>query len=112
VNKGDKPLIWFKSEIKTPPFSDKKRIEAGYYLRLLQNGHKLEMPHSKPLPDIGRGCHELRMKDKRTYWRIIYKVESDAILILDVFKKKTNKLSNKVIDRCTARIKLYKESIK
>ncbi len=26
----DKELVWFAGEVKTPPFSSKARIEAGY----------------------------------------------------------------------------------
>jgi hypothetical protein len=41
VSPKDKPLVWLKTEIKSPPFSDEARIEAGYLLRLLQQGHNL-----------------------------------------------------------------------
>ena len=59
----EKPLIWLKGEIKTPPFSKDARFEAGLLLRLLQRGHKIDMPKSRPMPSIGRGCHELRVVD-------------------------------------------------
>jgi DNA-binding XRE family transcriptional regulator len=34
------------------------RLEAGFLLRLLQRGEKIVMPHSRPMPSIGRRCHE------------------------------------------------------
>jgi hypothetical protein len=34
----DKPLVWLKGKVKTPPFSKKARLEAGILLRLLQRG--------------------------------------------------------------------------
>ena len=29
MSDGDKPLAWFRAEVKTPPFSEEARIEAG-----------------------------------------------------------------------------------
>jgi phage-related protein len=63
---ADKPLVWLEGEIKTPPFSQAARMEAGYLLRKLQQGETLEMPHSRPMPSIGSRCHELRINDERT----------------------------------------------
>jgi len=46
----EEPLIWLKGEIKTPPFSKDARFEAGLLLRLLQRGHGIDMPKSRPMP--------------------------------------------------------------
>lgn len=51
----DKPLVWLRGEVKSPPFSAAARLEAGWLLRRLQAGEKLGMPHSRPMPTIGRG---------------------------------------------------------
>lgn len=104
---SEKPLVWIKGEIKTPPFSSAGRVEAGYLLRKLQLGHALSMPHSKPMPIIGRNCHELRVPDENKNWRIVYKIDSDAIVILDVFEKKTRTTPNEIIANCKRRLKLY-----
>ena len=103
----DKPLVWLHGEIKTPPFSSSARIEAGFLFRLLQMGEKLNMPHSRPMPSIGKNCHELRIKDENSTWRIIYRIDDDAIIILEVFDKKTQQTSKKLIDVCKKRIKEY-----
>ena len=68
---------------------------------------KLEMPHSRPMPGIGADCHELRINDANTTWRIMYRIDEDAIIILEVFKKKTQQTSRKVIDICKKRLKEY-----
>ena len=81
-----KPLVWLHGEIKTPPFSNVARIEAGYLLRLLQRGEKLSLPHSRPMSAVGKNCHELRIIDENKNWRILYHVEDDAIVILEVFE--------------------------
>ena len=105
----DKPLVWRSGEVKTPPFSSEARIETGYLLRKLQEGESLSLPLSRPMPSIGSRCHELRIVDEDKTWRIIYRLDVDAIVILDVFAKKTNKTPKFVIERCRKRLKLYDE---
>jgi phage-related protein len=107
VSPADKPLVWLEGEIKTPPFSQTARLEAGYLLRRLQGGATLGMPHSRPLPSIGPHCHELRINDERTTWRIIYRIDSDAIIILEVFSKKGRRTPKAIIDVCKRRLKEY-----
>jgi len=106
----DKPLVWLHGEVKTPPFGAAARLEAGYLLRLLQQGNTLTMPHSRPMPSIGSRCHELRIVDESATWRIIYRLDSDAILVLEVFSKKTTKTPTSVIDTCKARMRRYDET--
>jgi len=102
-----KPLVWMHGEISTPPFSENARINAGYLLRQLQNDVRLSSPQSKPMPSIDTGCHELRINDENQTWRIFYRLYPDAILILEVFSKKTNKTPNSIIRVCRERIKRY-----
>lgn len=109
--KDDKPLVWLDGKVKSPPFSKAARIQAGFLLRQLQYGRKLELPHSRPMPGIGARCHELRINDEHGTWRNIYKVESDLILILEIFEKKTSKAPKYVIDTCKERIKKFNHDI-
>ena len=103
----DKDLVWLHSELKTPPFSQEARLEAGYLLRQLQQGMKLAMPQSRPMPNIGRRCHELRINDEKSTWRIVYRTDADAIVILEVFEKKTNTTPKHIINTCKDRIRRY-----
>ncbi|MDH5436513.1 MAG: type II toxin-antitoxin system RelE/ParE family toxin, partial [Gammaproteobacteria bacterium] len=96
----DKDVVWLHGEIKTPPFSATARIEAGFLLRKLQIGEKLGMPQSRPMPTIGKRCHELRISDNSVTWRIMYRIDTDAIVILNVFEKKTGKTPKRIIDIC------------
>ncbi len=64
MNPTDKPLVWLGGQVTTPPMSKEARLEAGHLLRLLQAGHALAMPHSRPMPAIGGRCHELRIPDQ------------------------------------------------
>ena len=103
----EKELVWLRSEVKTPPFSAVARREAGLLLRQLQRGEKLSMPHSRPMPTIGRRCHELRVPDEDKTWRIVYRIDHDVIVILEVFAKKDRTTPRSVIDTCKKRIKDY-----
>lgn len=106
-----KHLVWLHGEIKTPPFGQAARLEAGFLLRRLQQGERLSMPHSRPMPSIGSRCHELRINDERQTWRIIHRIDVDAIIILGVFEKKTKKTPKNIIDVCKKRIKQYEDSL-
>ena len=103
----DKPLAWLYGEVKTPPFSKAARIEAGYLLRQLQRGEMLSMPQSRPMPGIGPRCHELRINDEKETWRIVYRIDEDAIVIVEVFSKKTAKTPKQIVDLCQNRLKEY-----
>jgi phage-related protein len=103
----DKPLIWLRGKIKTPPFSPPARLEAGYLLRRLQQGDVLGMPHSRPMRMIGAHCHELRIHDVDVDWRLVYRSAPDAVVILHVFSKKTRTTPRSVIEACRKRLKEY-----
>lgn len=107
ANGIDKDLIVLRGEIKTPPMSKKARLEAGFLLRKLQQGDSISMPHSRPMPSVGEHCHELRIIDENSTWRIVYRIDADAVLILEVFSKKTRETPQNIIDSCRKRIKNY-----
>lgn len=112
VANADKPIVWLHGEIKTPPFSADARIEAGMLLRRLQRGERLSLPASRPMPIIGRRCHELRIPDAGQTWRIIYRLDADAVVIADVFSKKTATTPSTVIDVSRTRLRHYDDSVK
>ena len=103
----DKPLAWLHGKVRSPPFSAAARVEAGFLLRLLQRGDRLAMPHSRPMPSIGPRCHELRVQDATVTWRLVYRIDSDAIVIVEVFSKKTAQTPKGVINVCRNRLKEY-----
>lgn len=65
------------------------------------------MPHSRLMPQIGRGCHELRIVDEKATWRIFYRVDADAVVIAEVVKKKTQKTPWATIETCKERLIRY-----
>lgn len=82
-------------------------MEAGFLLRQLQSGETLSLPHSRPMPSVGRRCHELRIHDRHKNWRLIYRVHDDAIVLLEVFEKKTPQTPQQVIQVCKQRLRDY-----
>lgn len=76
-------------------------------LRRLQRGESIGLPHSRPMPSIGGRCHELRIIDEKATWRIVYRIDPDAIVIADVFGKKTQATPPQVIAACKRRLREY-----
>ena len=107
MSRKDKPLAWLRGEIKTPPFSLAARLETGYLLRRLQRGDILTMPQSRPMSSVGPRCHELRINDVSGQWRLIYRIDADAIVIAEVFAKKSAKTPKTVLETCRRRLKEY-----
>jgi phage-related protein len=110
VTTEEKRLYWLRGEITSPPFSPAARIAAGYLLGKLQQGELLTMPHSRSMPAVGRRCHELRVADEDTTWRIFYHIDTDDdfIVILDVFAKKSQKTPKARVEEARKRLKRYR----
>jgi phage-related protein len=102
-----KPLFILAGQIKTPPFSAEARREAGSFLRIVQDGGSVSMPHSRPMPSIGPRCHELRIRDQSVNWRIFYRIDADAVVVAEIFEKKTPKTPKQIIDLCKKRLRDY-----
>ena len=98
---ASKPLVWLHGEVKTPPFTLEGRIGVCVLLRRLQEGEMLTMP------SIGAHCHELRVRDAQANWRIIYRIDDDAIVIAEVFAKTTRTTPPEVITNSQRRLRAY-----
>jgi phage-related protein len=59
------------------------------------------------MPSIGPRCHELRVRDRDSNWRILYRVDPDAVVIVDVFAKKTEATQVHVIRSSKDRLRRY-----
>jgi len=104
---SDKPLAWLHGQVRTTPFSRAARIEAGFLLRRLQRGEPLAMPHCRPMPAIGPRCHELRVVDAGVSWRIVVRVDEDAVVIVEIFAKRTRATPKAVLQACKTRLRGY-----
>ena len=110
MSTADKPLVWLHGEVKTPPFSATARVEAGVLLRTLQRGESISMPRSRPMPSIGKRSHELRVPDRDKTWRIVYRTDPDAVVIAEVFEKKTRTTPKQIIESAQQRLRLYDDA--
>ncbi|MDA0834838.1 MAG: type II toxin-antitoxin system RelE/ParE family toxin [Planctomycetota bacterium] len=54
----------------------------------------------------------LRVRDSTHNWRIMYRIDSDVIIVVDVYAKKAQKIPDEVISRCIKRLKRYDETVK
>jgi phage-related protein len=107
MSPSHKPLVWLHEQPQTPPLSQKARIETGYLLRLLQSGMNLSLPQSRPMPSIGAHCHELRIRDENKIWRLFYRIDADAIVVILWTEKKTSKTPDEILELCRQRLKTY-----
>lgn len=76
-------------------------------LRRLQRGETLGLPHSRPMPSIAPRCHELRIVDEKATWRLVCRIDQDAIVVVDVFSKKTQATPKRVMDAARRRLRAY-----
>ena len=111
MSDADKEVVWLSGKPESPPFSEEAQDWAGYLIRQLQHGDLLSMPHSRTMSEIGKRCHELRIPDGDKDWRIMYRIDSDAILILEIWLKKTQKTPPAVIRTCQLRMAHYDQTV-
>jgi len=105
IGPEEKTLVLIAGEIKSPPFSVGARREAGRLLGRVQAGETLGMPHSRPMPSIGRNVNELRVRDEDHNWRIIYRADARIVLVIEIFEKKTPTTPKHVIELCRKRLR-------
>lgn len=75
-------------------------------LARLDVGLVLSMPLSRPMPRIGPGVHELRLKDRSGGYRVIYAlVERSAVHVLHAFKKTTQETPTRNLELARKRLK-------
>jgi phage-related protein len=86
-------------------FPETARRTAGYELFMVQVGR--EPSDFKPMPDLGRGVYEIRLRDGAGAFRVIYVARFDeAIYVLHAFQKKTAKTSRLDIEITKRRYRL------
>ena len=102
-----KEVVWLHVRVKTPPFSEQARLTAGQFIREIQEGRPVSMPHSRPMPEVGSRCHELRLDDREHSWRIIYRIDPAHVVVAAIFAKTTQETPEIVKRNCRARLRKY-----
>lgn len=86
------------SPVKTFILEQSAELQGEIFdtISMLEDGKILQIPLSRTLPNIHKGLHELRFKDKAGETRIVYFVKKkEAIYLVHAFKKKTRTMSKK-----------------
>ena len=93
-----KPLTFLGDSLRRlRGFPGDARTDAGYQLDRVQHG---EQPDDfKPMPGIGPGVEEIRIRDESGTYRVIYTARrAEAIYVLHAFQKTTQQTSQPDID--------------
>lgn len=86
-------------------FPDDAKRDAGYQLDRVQHG--LQPDDFKPMPTIGKGVEEIRVRDDSGAYRVIYTARlADAVYVLHAFQKKTQATSKRDIELAKQRFAL------
>ena len=77
-----KPLHFLGGSLeRLREFPDDARQDAGYQLELVQRGEQAD--DFKPMPSIGKGVEEIRVRDDSGIYRVIYTARlADAVLCI------------------------------
>lgn len=107
-----KPVLFLgntRDVLRDFPLSAK--VDAGRELERVQRG--LDPVDWKPMPSIGKGVREIRVKDRAGAFRVIYVASIGAqIYVLHAFQKKTQKTAKRDIDLAILRFKLVQGILK
>ena len=94
-------------EIESLPLAVREDLADA--LALLDEGLTLSLPLSRPMPSLGRGVHELRLKDRSGNYRIIYCIRGQAdILLVHAFKKTSQQTPRQAIEVAKRRMRELK----
>ena len=103
-----KPVIFIGSSLDDlRAFPDRPRHDAGFQLERVQRG--LDPDDWKPMPTIGSGVREIRVRDASGVFRVIYLASlADAVYVLHAFAKKTQRTSQRDLALAQSRFKELK----
>jgi phage-related protein len=93
-----------EKEIKDFPVIIKEDLADA--LALLDEGVNLSMPLSRPMPSIGSGVHELRLKERSGIYRVVYFIRKQSdIWLIHAFQKKSQQTPKENIELAKQRLK-------
>lgn len=98
-----KPVVFVGSSLQDlRAFPLAARREAGHQLDRIQNG--LAPGDFKPMPSVGSGALEIRIRDAAGAFRVVYVAKfSDAVYVLHCFQKKSEKTSRTDLELASQR---------
>jgi len=102
-----KPALFHRETLETiRTFPVEVRREFGKAIFDLQKGETLKMPVSRPMPGIGPGVEELRIRDRSGSYRVFYVARRErGVLVFHAFVKKTRETARREINLGRKRLK-------
>lgn len=103
----EKPVAWLGSSLADlRAFPDLARQRAGYALGQVQLG--LEPPDWRPMPSVGVGVNEIRVRTGREF-RLLYVAKyAEAVYVLHTFEKETQKTNRADLDLARRRLAMIR----
>jgi phage-related protein len=100
-----KPVIFLSGSLDDlRSFPADARRQAGYQLDRVQRG--LDPDDWRPMPSIGAGVRELRVRERAGAFRVIYVATfADAVYVLHAFQKKTRQTAKRDLDLAASRLR-------
>ena len=100
-----KPVTFLGDSLKrVREFPEDARQDTGYQLDRVQRG--MQPDDFKPMPSIGKGVEEIRVRDETGAYRVVYTARlAEAVYVLHAFQKKTQATSKRDIDLAVERFK-------
>lgn len=83
-------------------FPEEIRHDMGFALDQVQRG--LPAPDSKPMPTIGKGVHEIRVREGNNHFRAFYAIIGDTVYVLHAFYKNQQQTPKKDVDLGSQRL--------
>jgi phage-related protein len=91
-------------------FPSEARRSAGHQLDRVQRG--LDPDDWKPMPSVGAGVREIRVRERAGIFRVIYLASiAEAVYVLNAFQKKTQRTPQWEIDLATERLRALKRNL-
>lgn len=85
-------------------FPESARKEAGVQLHKVQLG--FDPSDWKPMATVGSGVREIRIRDPKGAFRVLYVAHiASALYVLHAFQKKTQQTAKKDLDLAASRLK-------
>lgn len=103
-----KPVVFMGSSLDDlRAFPERARHDAGFQLERVQRG--LDPDDWKPMPTVGTGVREIRVRDASGVFRVIYVATfAEAVYVLHAFAKKTQRTAQRDVAVAQLRFRALK----
>lgn len=103
-----KPVVFLGDSLgDLRAFPERARRDAGFQIDRVQRG--LDPEDWKPMPTVGLGVREIRVRDVTGAFRVIYiATPAEAVYVLHAFAKKTQRTSQRDLMLAQLRLRALK----